>query len=872
MGSQAQLTLENCMNAPSTPGQSPDSISIAINQVEYSKVLPDCPVIHVFGRNNKGKAIRIDVTGFKPYFYIPADEADSKQIPYNAKLEPDTIYRSIQNEPLRRLYTNQPTDVREVRNLFRHFEADIPFATRFMIDCGLTGGMSVSSAITENKDLSPAVVDYPDKPRVTDNVRTDEGSAPDIIVDYNDLVPAEVDAPARSCIIDIECEDERGFPDPQRDAIICITAFDSFKKDYVTFLLFKGGIPPSIMEQQDIGGLVNGCFQKGRHTTCAYETEVDMLKAFVAYITERDPDVLSGWNFTEFDMRYINDRMEALKLQPSQLARLTGWSDRSALRGRALFDLLSAYKKMHLSQKESYRLDAVALEEVGEQKVRYTGTISDLWRNQPALLVEYNFKDVELCVKINNKDNIIEFYREIARYVGCPLDKTLNSSNIVDVFVLRKAFGKYVLPSKGFVNAEEFEGATVFEPSRGVRENVVVLDLKSLYPMAMMTINASMETKDPNGELHAPNGIRFRKQPDGLTRSIISDLLKERDEKKALRNTFEFGSPQYVLYDMQQNVLKVIMNTYYGVSGYPRFRLFDREIGSAATSVGRAIIEHTRRVIEQQGYKVIYGDTDSCMVQLLPKDLDKEQTIALARQIEKRLNESYAEFAKNELNADVHFFSIKFEKIYARFFQAGKKKRYAGSLVWKEGKDVHETDIVGFEIRRSDTPQITKTVQQQLMVMILEGKGKEEIRKYLIDEVKKYKTNQYSLDVIGIPGGIGKDLNDYDIDDAHIRGAKYSNEHLGTKFGKGSKPKRVYIKNIDSSGISDTKYPHTNVICFEYSDQVPKEFHVDLDLMLEKTLQQPLSRIIEALGWDWNELLDPSKKITTGTTFDQWGS
>ncbi|MGA2917633.1 DNA-directed DNA polymerase [Methanoregula sp.] len=854
------------MNAPSTLDHPADSISIAINQVEYSKV-PGGPVIHVFGRDAKGKAIRIDVTGFRPYFYIPAEEAESKQIPSNANLEPDILYRSIRGEPLRRLYTDQPTDVREVRNQFRHFEADIPFATRFMIDCGLTGGMSIPIATTDNKDLSPEVVDYPAKHSNIDYGLTGGASAPDITVDYKDLIPAEVDAPARSCIIDIECEDERGFPDPQRDAIICITAFDSFKKDYMTFLLFKGGTPTSIIEQQAAGGLVNECFRKERHTICTYETEVDMLRALVTYIAERDPDVLSGWNFTDFDMRYITDRMEVLKLQPSQFARLSGWSDRSALRGRALFDLLNAYKKMHLSQKESYRLDAVALEEVGEQKVRYTGTISDLWRNQPALLVEYNFKDVELCVKINNKDNIIEFYREIARYVGCPLDKTLNSSSVVDVFVLRKAFNKYVLPSKGFVNAEEFEGATVFEPSRGVRENVVVLDLKSLYPMAMMTINASMETKDPNGELHAPNGIRFRKQPDGLTRSIISDLLKERDEKKALRNTFPFGSPQYILYDMQQNVLKVIMNTYYGVSGYPRFRLFDREIGSAATSVGRAIIEHTRRVIEQQGYKVIYGDTDSCMVQLA-KDLDKEQTIVLARQIEKRLNESYAEFAKNELNADYHFFSIKFEKIYARFFQAGKKKRYAGSLVWKEGKDVHETDIVGFEIRRSDTPQITKDVQQHVMVMILDGKGREEIRKYLIDEVKKYRSGDYPLDKIGIPGGIGKDLNDYDIDDAHIRGAKYSNDHLGTTFGKGSKPKRVYIKNIDP----DSKYPPTNVICFEYGDQVPKEFHVDLDLMLEKTLQQPISRIIEALGWDWNELLNPNKKITTGTTFDQWGS
>ena len=85
----------------------------------------------------------------------------------------------------------------------------------------------------------------------------------------------------------------------------------------------------------------------------------------------------------------------------------------------------------------------------------------------------------------------------------------------------------FVLPSKGFAPSEEFEGATVFEPTRGVRENVVVLDLTSLYPMAMMTVNASPETKDLHGELKAPNGVRFRGKPDGLTRSIISELMNE---------------------------------------------------------------------------------------------------------------------------------------------------------------------------------------------------------------------------------------------------------------------------------------------------------------------------------------------------------
>jgi len=819
MPAQAIRSTET-LTLPET-GEEPGSVTLAINQVEYSNA-PDGPVIHIFGRDEGGMAHRIDVTGFLPYFYVPGEQV-GQAVPPNVTVEPDTEYRSIRGEKLRRLYTVRPGDVKNLRDRYRHFEADIPFATRFMIDCRLTG------AVTAQKNP----------------------------VDYRAVVPAESNAPARVCMIDIECEDERGFPDPQRDAIICITCHDSFDDDYVTFLFGGPSMPGEITDKVAAGGLINGCFKTGAHTICTYADEVAMLKAFAAYIAGRDPDILSGWNFVEFDIPYIMNRMEKLGLSPVMLARLPGLSERNALRGRALFDLLTGYKKMHSTLKESYRLDAIAEEEVGERKVRYTGTVSDLWKKQPALLVEYNFKDVELCVAIDKKDNIVGFYREIARYVGCPLDKTLNSSSVIDVYILRKAHGRYVLPSKGFANAEEFEGATVFEPSKGVRENVIVLDLKSLYPMAMMTINASPETKDPDGELVAPNGIRFKKQPDGLTRSILSELLKERDARKALRNTFPYGSPQYVLYDMQQNVLKVIMNTYYGVSGYTRFRLFDREIGAAVTSVGRAIIEHTRRIIEQQGYKVIYGDTDSCMVQIPP--MPQEKTIETARGLEKMLNASYQDFAKSELHADTHYFSIKFEKIYARFFQAGKKKRYAGRLVWKEGKDADQIDIVGFETKRSDTPQITKAVQGKVMEMILAGVEYPEIKAYLGGIITKYRAGKYSLDEVGIPGGIGKSLDDYETDDAQVRGARYANQHLHTEFGKGSKPKRIYIKAVTA------KYPKTDVLCFEYADQVPKEFVPDWELMLEKTIEQPISRIIEALGWSWKDL-DPSH-----TTLAQWG-
>ena len=801
-----ELRLESRMSTPVTLDDF-GKTRIGIHQVEYS-IGPDIPIIHIFGRDVSGRAIKVDVTGFRPYFYAPADQVDGKPVPPDVDVEPDTTYRSIQGEVLRRLYTRRPGDVRDIRDRYQHYEADIPFTTRFMIDCGLTGGVELPSGTS--------------------------------VVDYRELAPAEVKAPARTCIMDIECVDEQGFPEPERDPIICITCWDSFNEDYTTLLWMPGGVPGDAPELS----------LHERHRVIRFPDEVTMLRGLVDYIKERDPDILSGWNFVEFDIPYILQRMAALGLRGEDLARLPGQTARNAVRGRSIFDLLGAYRKMHQAQKESYRLDAVAEEELGETKVRYSGTITALWQSDPARLVEYNYRDVELCVGIDQKNNIIEFYREIARYVGCPLDRTLNSSNVIDIYVLRKASGRFILPSKGFAAGDEFEGAIVFEPATGLRENVVVLDLKSLYPMAMMTINASPETKNPDGELRAPNGVRFSRKPDGLTRSILSELLVERDERKRLRNRYPFGSPEYVLYDLQQNVLKVIMNSYYGVSGYPRFRLYDREIGAAVTSVGRAIIRHTRDVITDLCYTVLYGDTDSCMVQIPPGSL--EETIAKARAIEASLNASYGDFARRELNADTHYFSIKFEKVYRRFFQAGKKKRYAGHLIWKEGKDVDEIDVVGFEIRRSDSPQITREVQRTIIEMILRGDAFEDVRAYLRDVITRYRRGEYSLDEVGIPGGIGKNLDSYENEDAHIRGAKYSNKHLGTDFKRGSKPKRVYIKTVTE------KYPRTDVICFEYGDQVPPEFIVDWETMLERTLKGPISRIIEPLGWDWHDV-DPTR-------------
>ena len=75
--------------------------------------------------------------------------------------------------------------------------------------------------------------------------------------------------------------------------------------------------------------------------------------------------------------------MAALSFRGEDLARLPGQTMRDAIRGRAIFDLLAAYRKMHQAQKESYRLDAIAEDELGVTKIRYSGTVTSLRALRP---------------------------------------------------------------------------------------------------------------------------------------------------------------------------------------------------------------------------------------------------------------------------------------------------------------------------------------------------------------------------------------------------------------------------------------------------------------------------------------------------------
>ncbi|AFK18548.1 DNA polymerase [Haloferax mediterranei ATCC 33500] len=599
-------------------------------------------------------------------------------------------------------------------------------------------------------------------------------------------------------------------------------------------------------------------------------------------------------NCDDFDIPYFLDRLDVLNptsdydLDYNRMSRLGevwrgGWGGPD-IKGRVVFDLLYAYKRTQFTELESYRLDAVGELELDVGKERYSGDIGDLWEQDPERLLEYNLRDVELCVEIDRKQDIIAFWDEVRTFVGCKLEDAPTPGDTVDIYVLHKVHGEFALPSKGKQESEDYEGGAVFDPITGVKENVTVLDLKSLYPMCMVTINASPETKvDPesyDGDMfRAPNGTHFQQEPDGMIREMVDELLTEREEKKALRNEHDPGSSEYGQFDRQQQAVKVIMNSLYGVLGWDRFRLYDKEMGAAVTATGREVIEFTEQAANEIGYEVAYGDTDSVMLELGP-DVSTEEAIEQSFEIEEHINAAYDDFAQEALDAGEHRFQIEFEKLYRRFFQAGKKKRYAGHIVWKEGKDVDDIDITGFEYKRSDIAQITKEVQKNVIDMIVHGQDTEDIKEYLHDIITDFQSGNLPLEEAGIPGGIGKRLTAYETPTAHVRGAQYANAFLGTNFGRGSKPKRVYLKKVHPSwfrkledGDFDPQMDDLyrdfkrdpDVICFEYADQIPDEFEVDWDTMLDKTLQGPISRVIEALGMSWDEVKSGQEQTGLGS-------
>ncbi len=800
-------------------------------QVENNK-----PVIYLFCREGKVRTLK-KISSFEPYFYVLKNERNK----IKGLKQDSQIYKSLHGEEVIKLYTVLPSDVPEMRQSYsKTFEADILFPTRYVID------------------------------------------------EVDSLEPFET----KTMFIDIETNSHGKVPDPMSavEEIFCLSCHSD---NVYTSFVWREDLTEGTQHQLNGETLVEIRY---------FKHEKEMLADFLKYIRVEDPDVLTGWNFSRFDIPYIVNRLKRLGLNYNELSPMNSVYIRDEeiakgngviIKGLSILDLYDVYKHMTVQQKgqeESYKLDYIGKKVIGIGKNESTENIRFLWKNEIDRLLKYNINDCLLTVEIDKKMKLIDFMDEMRRLAFCNIEDCLSAGRTVDSYILRMFHNKVVFPTKIKHESHTYEGAIVENNGIGVYKNVVVFDIKSLYPSSIYTLNLSPETIS---DIEKPGYISIDKvyvlqEPKGIIPQVIGTLFKDRARYKELMKSEEFESPQYKVYDARQYSIKTLLNAIYGQTAYMNSRIYDVRVAETTAAIGRKILQWNKEFLEELDYHVIYMDTDSNHF-ILDEEIDIQQ-IELIRWL---LNESYSKFAEG-LGAKEHIFSVEFEKIYRRAFYGSAKKRYAGAICYKDGKEVDKLETWGLETKRSDASQLTKTIMSTVLDMLLrQDKEKDEIIRYIGNEIDRIRTGNYKFSEIGMPKGITKELHEYGTKmtlgkdghvrsragiTANIRGAIYAVKVLGLDLS--NKPKMIYIKGLPNHLPARYKFAHANeaeekivdTLCFDEDFQVPAGTIVDIELMLQKTVRYKLAPIFEALKWPMRDLDYhwAGKAPKTGTQIDMF--
>ena len=328
-------------------------------------------------------------------------------------------------------------------------------------------------------------------------------------------------------------------------------------------------------------------------------------------------------------------------------------------------------------------------------------------------MAEYNIQDCRLVLDIFDKTKLIDFAIARTRITGLPLDRIGGSVASFDFRYLPLLHRKgYVAPNGHLSDEiEHSPGGFVMNSQPGIYKNVAVLDFKSLYPSIIrsfkidplgLAIGLNQEL-DQSDMVPGYNGAWFSKT-DGILPDLIADLWQLRDQAKENQDA------------ALSQAIKIIMNSFYGVLGTGGCRFFDSRLASSITRRGHQIIQQTAVFVEQQGWPVIYGDTDSVFVWF--KDIDDpDQASSYGRQLESQLNHWWHETLSKDYGIDSAL-EIEFETLYQRFLMPtvrgsdqGSKKRYAG-VVWKHGKP--QLVFKGLESVRTDWTRLARDFQSEL--------------------------------------------------------------------------------------------------------------------------------------------------------------
>lgn len=741
---------------------------------------------------------------------------------------------------------------------FITFESNILFALRCMIDIGLQGASWIK---IKNYQLRK---------------KEEQESHCQIEIDVNvdDVIPLDPNisewstiAPLRILSFDIECAGKDGhFPLAQNDPVILIS-------NYVTI---QGKDLPIIKNVFVLGS----CAPISGVDVHCFKDEKEMLKEWRNFFVSVDPDIVTGYNFMNFDLPYLFERAKTLQIPSfSQIGRIKGKSQKiqtSSFRskqygareskdilidGRVQIDVMVAIQREH--KLSSFSLNAVSAHFLGDQKEKvHHSVITQLFNGSEIdrrRLAVYCLKDAYLPQQILDKLMIIINYIEMARVTGIPLAFILERGQQVRVVsqILRKARQKEFCVMTPVVKENtNWAGAKVFDPKAGYyKEAVATLDFASLYPSIMIAHNLCYTTLLKKEDIQkmkkedyfqTPYGAYFVKPSvqKGFLPEILVELLQARKIAKKDYAIEKDPQKKNVL-NGRQLALKISANSVYGFTGFQMGSLPCLEISASVTSIGREMILKTKELVEEKysiknGYShnatVLYGDTDSVMVKFGTMEVSEAM----------KLGKEAADYVSEHFIQPI---TLQFEKVYCPYLLM-KKKRYAG-LKWTNPDKYEKLDTVGLETVRRDNCELVRHLITKVLQLILVKKSVQEAIDYTKSTISDLLMGRLDISMLIITKSISKKVDDYKNRQTHtelalkmIKRDPLTAPHLGDRVPyviiKATQGAKIYEKSEDPIYVLENNIP------------------IDTKFYLERQLSKPLKRVFKPL------LQDPEKELLQG--------
>ncbi|MEM9692522.1 MAG: DNA polymerase II [Myxococcota bacterium] len=640
--------------------------------------------------------LRVEVTRERAVFFVPrgtAAHADERRA---------VELTDLRGAPVDALYFNRYRDALEARDRLRAageplLESDVKPHDRFLMERFCTGGCEVVGGRSRQRDGYREVLE----PRL----RRAEPPPIGLRVLSLDIETDGIDGP----VISVALVEQRHTDGERRDRVIIVG---------------HGSTSPSVQWCGD---------------------EATLLQATNRAIRERDPDLIVGWNVVGFDLMHLERRCAHHGI-PFRIGRGRGRATVLAAQsanqlplarvdGRCVVDGIRALETATY-RFESFALDHVAhailgegktLEAQGHDKVR---AIQELYREDPAALIEYNRRDAELVLAIFERTRLVDFLISRQQMTGLPMSRSGGSVAAFDHLYLPR------LHRAGCVAADvgsssrtlEAPGGIVLASEPGLYRNVIVLDFKSLYPSIIRTFCI-----DPKGlafpgddPIEGFDGASFARE-GAILPALIEELWRARDEAKAAGD------------GPRSQALKIVMNSFYGVLGTPGCRFYDGRLASSITRRGHEVIRQTQTELERRGHHTIYGDTDSLFL-WLGDDRPAEGCRQLGTDIAVSMNAWWRDKLQREHRIE-SILELEFEVHYTRFYMPtlrgsdrGSAKRYAGLI--GEGDDA-QLVIKGLEAVRTDWTPLARRFQRELLGRVFRDEP-------LVDWLRAFKRDMFA--------------------------------------------------------------------------------------------------------------------------------